>query len=415
MADHGIYFEQVWKKFKRVDHVNALRDLIPSLLKRSVGIKPAARLPDDLRPTEFWAVQDVSFQVGPGEALGVIGPNGAGKSTVLKLLTRILRPNRGRCELRGRAGSLIEISAGFHQDLSGRENVFLQGAIMGMKRREIKERFDEIVGFSGISEFIDMPVRHYSSGMNARLGFSIAAHLDPEVLIIDEVLSVGDRAFQERAFERIREIVARDVAAVVVSHQLDRVSTLCKRAILLKKGRKVFEGDSADTIAAYVRDGGESTSGNTQTHLPIALEQLMLIDAGVVKPGGSLTFHVTGEVLDTERARATTGVVVRMRSLQTGQVLFATSTDRLDIALPSLGRFELEVSLEMNVEPGLYAIETVILNRAGGTTVADGPRGTVTVAPDFSFMGSTFARPSMRLLGSGHNRFPAAPAERSER
>lgn len=415
MTDHGIYFEQVWKKFKRVDHVNALRDLIPRLLKRSVGIKPAARPRDALRPTEFWALQDVSFQVRPGEALGVIGPNGAGKSTVLKLLTRILRPNLGRCELRGRVGSLIEISAGFHQDLSGRENVFLQGAIMGMKRREIKQRFDEIIEFSGIGEFIDMPVRHYSSGMNARLGFSIAAHLDPEVLIIDEVLSVGDRAFQERAFERIREIVARDVAAVVVSHQLDRVSTLCKRAILLKKGRKVFDGDSADTIAAYVREAGESTSNDTQTHIPIAIERLVFRDVGIVRPGCSIVFHVTGEVLDAERARETTGVVVRLRSLQTGQVLFATSTDRLDIALPPSGRFEVEVSLEMNVEPGLYGIETVILSRAGGKTMADGPRGTVTVGSDFSFIGSTFARPTMRLLSSDHDRLLAPFAESSKR
>jgi lipopolysaccharide transport system ATP-binding protein len=402
MSDHGIYFEGVWKKFSRVDHANALRDLIPSLVKRTFGIKRAARRPNDLRPTEFWAVQDVSFEVRPGEALGVIGPNGAGKSTVLKLLTRILRPNRGRCELRGRVGSLIEISAGFHQDLSGRENVFLQGAIMGMRRREIKERFDAIIEFSGIGEFIDMPVRHYSSGMNARLGFSIAAHLDPEVLIIDEVLAVGDRAFQERAFERIREIVARDVAAVVVSHQLDRVSTLCRRALLLNKGRKIFEGDSADAIAAYIRDAGESTSNSTWS--PIAIESLSVIDGDPARPGDSIRFRLAGQVLDADRARETTGVVVRMRSLQTGQVLFATSTDRLEISLPPSGGFELEVSLEMNVEPGLYSVESVILTRTRGKTVADGPRVTVTVGADFSFVGSTFARPVMRLLGPAHVR-----------
>jgi len=238
--------------------------------------------------------------------------------------------------------------------------------------------------------------------MNARLGFSIAAHLDPEVLVIDEVLAVGDRAFQERAFERIKEIVARDVAAVVVSHQLDRVATLCNRAVLLDKGRKILEGDSADVIAAYIRDAGESTSSNSWS--PIAIESLKAIDGDPARPGEAIRFRISGQVLDAERARETTGVVVRMRSLQTGQILFATSTDRLEVALPPSGQFALELSLEMNVEPGLYSIESVILTRARGKTVADGPRVTVTVASDFSFVGSTFARPVMRLLTSAHVR-----------
>jgi len=396
MADHGIYFDRVWKKFRRVDHANALRDLIPSLIKRSLGLKQATAPRDDLRATEFWAVQDVSFQVRPGEVLGVIGPNGAGKSTVLKILTRILRPNRGRCELRGRVGSLIEVSAGFHQDLSGRENVFLQGAIMGMKRREIKERFDAIVDFSGVSEFIDMPVRRYSSGMNARLGFAIAAHLDPEVLIIDEVLSVGDLAFQERAFERIRQIVARDVAAVVVSHQLDRVSTLCKRAILLRKGRKIFEGDSAETIAAYVNDVGETTGSED---VSVSLETMTILDGDVVKPGGQVKFRVRGLILNPERMRETGScVLVRIRSLQSAQILFSTSTARQDIELPENGRFDLQVALEMNVEPGLYSIETGVFDRTSAKMVGDGPRVSVTVAPDFSFHGRAFARPVMKLV-----------------
>src|SRR5213082_2142763 len=197
----AVVFEGIWKKFRRGERHDSLRDLVPALAR---GLARRRR-PLDLAEQEFWAVRDVSFEVGAGEALGIIGPNGAGKSTILKLLTKILRPTRGRVEMRGRVGALIEVAAGFHPDLTGRENVFLQGAVMGMKRAEIQMRFDEIVDFAGVSEFIDTPVKRYSSGMNARLGFSIAAHLMPDVLIIDEVLSVGDMAFQERCFERMLE------------------------------------------------------------------------------------------------------------------------------------------------------------------------------------------------------------------
>src|SRR5207248_1473474 len=177
----------------------------------------------DLVAEEFWAVRDISFAVNEGEALGIIGPNGAGKSTVLKLLTRILKPTRGTCAVRGRVGALIEVAAGFHPDLTGRENVFLQGAVMGMKRAEIVRAFDDIIDFAGIAGFVDTPVKRYSSGMNARLGFSIAAHLSPDVLIIDEVLSVGDAAFQERCTTRMQSLIAEGIPLVFVSHNLPAV------------------------------------------------------------------------------------------------------------------------------------------------------------------------------------------------
>ena len=230
MGQPGITFEHVWKRFRRTERHTALRDLIPSLFKRVV------RAEHELKRDEFWALKDASLETRRGEALGIIGPNGAGKSTVLKLLTKILRPTEGRCELRGRVGALIEVSAGFHQDLTGRENVYLQGAIMGMKRAEIDRKFDEIVEFSGIAEFLDTPVRRYSSGMNARLGFAIAAHLEPDVLIVDEVLAVGDLAFQQRAFGRLQEMVNQDVTTIIVSHQLERIATLCRHAVLLRQG-----------------------------------------------------------------------------------------------------------------------------------------------------------------------------------
>src|SRR6185312_6546182 len=194
------------------------------------------------------ALSDVSFTVDPGQALGIIGPNGAGKSTILKVLSRILRPTLGSYVVRGRIGSLIEVAAGFHPDLTGRENIFLLGAIMGMSSVQVRQKMDAIIAFSEIEDFIDTPVKRYSSGMNARLGFSIAAHLDPDVLIIDEVLAVGDYAFQRKAFGHIRTLARSGMPVVVVSHQLDRVAELCTHALLFARGKAVLSGTPTEVI-----------------------------------------------------------------------------------------------------------------------------------------------------------------------
>jgi lipopolysaccharide transport system ATP-binding protein len=249
MARPAVAFDGVWKKFRRGERHDSLRDLIPATLGRLVG--RGRRPKTELAQQEFWAVHDVSFEVCEGEALGIIGPNGAGKSTILKLLTRILKPTRGSCEVRGRAGALIEVAAGFHPDLTGRENVFLQGAIMGMKRSEIARKFDEIVAFAGVGEFIDTQVKRYASGMNARLGFAIAAHLDPDVLLIDEVLSVGDAAFQDRCIERMRELIARGIPLVFISHNLPAILDLCTRTIVIDHGTVRFDGSPAAAIQEY--------------------------------------------------------------------------------------------------------------------------------------------------------------------
>ena len=201
MSGPAIEANGLWKKFHRGERHDSLRDLVPALAGRLVG--RGAPTTSELGAGDFWAVQDVSFQVQPGEALGIIGPNGAGKSTMLKLLNRILRPTRGDLRLNGRVAALIEVAAGFHLDLTGRENVYLQGAIMGMKRREVDRQMASIIDFAGVERAIDTPVKRYSSGMNARLGFSIAAHLEPDIMLIDEVLSVGDMAFQDKCVQRM--------------------------------------------------------------------------------------------------------------------------------------------------------------------------------------------------------------------
>jgi len=247
MGEPAIVFDGVWKKFRRGERHDSLRDLIPSIAKRFLG----RRRGTELEAEEFWALKDVWFEVRTGGALGIIGPNGAGKSTVLKLLTKILKPTRGRCAVHGRVGALIEVAAGFHPDLTGRENVFLQGAIMGMKRVEIVRKFAEIVDFAGVGEFIDTPVKRYSTGMNARLGFAIAAHLDPEVLIIDEVLSVGDAGFQDRCVARMRVMRARGVPLVFVSHNLQAVQDLCNRVVVINRGETLYVGAPPEAIQAY--------------------------------------------------------------------------------------------------------------------------------------------------------------------
>ncbi len=247
MSEPAIVFDRVWKKFMLGERHDSLRDLIPATVRRLAG----RTSPDALRQNEFWVLRDVSFAVAPGEAFGIIGHNGAGKSTTLKLLTRILRPTRGECRVRGRVGALIEIAAGFHPDLTGRENVFLQGAVIGMKRRDIAARFDDIIAFAGLEQFVDTQVKRYSSGMNARLGFAIAAHLDPEVLLIDEVLAVGDFSFQQRCYERLEDFRRQGVAIALVSHNMQAVASLCKRAMLLSAGSEPLLADVGTVLAAY--------------------------------------------------------------------------------------------------------------------------------------------------------------------
>ena len=256
MSDAAVVFDGVWKKFRRGERHDSLRDLVPALARRMLGRSG----PQDLGDQEFWALKDVSFEVKRGEALGIIGPNGAGKSTTLKLLTRILKPTRGGCRVRGRVGALIEVAAGFHPDLTGRENIYLQGAIMGMRRTEITTKLDAIVDFAGVGEFIDTPVKRYSSGMNARLGFSIAAHLNPDVLFIDEVLSVGDMSFQVKCLDRMREHVRTGVTLVFVSHNLQAVASLCQRALVIAKGELLFEGRPEQAMGAYLSAAQRSSS-----------------------------------------------------------------------------------------------------------------------------------------------------------
>ena len=209
---------------------------------------------------EFWALRDVSFKVEPGEVVGIIGRNGAGKSTLLKILSRITEPTQGRITLKGRVASLLEVGTGFHPELTGRENIYLNGAILGMSRAEIRAKFDEIVAFSEVERFLDTPVKRYSSGMYVRLAFAVAAHLDPEILIVDEVLAVGDQQFQRKCLGKMREVSGGGRTVLFVSHNLAAVRSLCTKALLLESGRAKQFASVSDVLAAYTHsDEGPTT------------------------------------------------------------------------------------------------------------------------------------------------------------
>ncbi len=385
-----VVFDRVWKKFHKGELHDSLRDLIPAVAKRLVGRGPKR---DELEKGDFWALRDVSFEVRPGEALGIIGPNGAGKSTVLKVLTRILRPNRGYCHVRGRVGALIEVAAGFHPDLTGGENIFLQGAIMGMRKEEIARKFDQIVEFAGIAEFIDTQVKRYSSGMNARLGFSIAAHLDPEVMIIDEVLAVGDFSFQKKAFERMGEIVRRDIPVVIVSHQLDRIASLCSKAILLDRGEVVARGTPTDCIAAYLK--GQAATRSPDAEVPIELRKVEVDTQGEIASGDPVRFRIHGVLHEEDPGQLC--VAFRLRKSETGQMVFATDNVRCEVPLPRPGPFSLEVEVHMNVAPGIYALESLVFDHTSQTDVAPGPGAYLQVRGGPSFFGVAQCMPRMEF------------------
>ncbi|HEX5437646.1 MAG TPA: polysaccharide ABC transporter ATP-binding protein [Gemmatimonadaceae bacterium] len=387
-----VIFDHVWKKFTKGEFHDSLRDLVPALVKRAFHPPPPR---EELAGKEFWAVRDVAFEVQPGEALGIIGHNGAGKSTTLKLLTRILKPTRGRCELTGRVGALIEVAAGFHPDLTGRENVYLQGAIMGMKRAEITARYDDIVEFSGLGDFLDTQVKRYSTGMSARLGFAIAAHLEPDVLIIDEVLAVGDMAFQERAFERINAIARSGIPVVVVSHQLERIAALCTHAILLERGSIAHEGSPAECISRYVMTQSTSAAPPDAAH-PIRLTSATLSGSQPVRSGERVRIHIMG-VAEADVPSAELAIGVRVTALHSGQVVFASGTDRCAAALPGTGSFALDVTLQWNVPPGIYALETHVWDRVRERTAVKGPSLTVTVKGGPTFYGAVQMNPRMEF------------------
>ena len=256
MTDIAVSLDKVSKKYSRnmaAAMRYGLRDVVKDFLGRRID-------PDHVRPHEFWSVKDASFQVKRGECLAVLGPNGAGKSTMLKLLNGIFLPDKGRIEMNGRIGALIELGAGFSPMLTGRENIYTNGGILGLSRAEIDERFDAIVDFADIGNFLDTAVKFYSSGMYVRLGFSIAAHVDPDILLVDEALAVGDQHFQEKCAARFDSFRSEGKTLVFVSHAMAHIEEICTRAIWLDDGRVRMDGAPKEVVAEYQAAAASGTT-----------------------------------------------------------------------------------------------------------------------------------------------------------
>ncbi len=370
MSDLLIQADSVSKKFCR-DLKRSLSYGIQDITSTLVGRSPHSEL---LRKDEFWALQNVSFNLSKGESLGLIGHNGAGKTTLLRILNGLIKPDVGKVIVRGRMQALIALGAGFNPVLTGRENLYVNAAVLGYSKKEIDRRFDEIVAFSGIEEFIDMPVRSYSSGMIVRLGFSIAAHLEPDILLVDEVLSVGDLAFRTKGQLRIQELINAGVAIVLVSHNIHTISHMCTRAITLEKGVVIYDGETESAIDAY-RTSLMNANQNIEEELRVGTGELRIQKTEVLDVAGNpLQEFETGDSLkirihyETKRPVENPVFNIVMHVLN-GQQVTGIRTDMDGIKLGNLhGTNHIDLIIpEFNLLPNIYTIDSVVFHRDGYT------------------------------------------------
>ena len=319
------------------------------------------------RRSQLWALRDVNFEINPGEAVGIIGRNGSGKSTLLQLLSGVTAPTTGEVQVSGRIAPLLSVGVGFHPELTGRENIFVNGAILGLRRADVAERIERIIDFAEVRDFIDTPVKFYSSGMFVRLGFAVAAHVDPDVLLIDEVLAVGDFAFQRRCFEHMAELRSQGTTVVLVSHNATAVEQFCDRGIVLRSGNKVFDGPVHDAISAYHRSLGAVDTPRERGELPFDPEIAEVTDAELVGPEGTATARFsTGETV-TLRVRLRAHQPVRFPFVaievlsEDGVMLYREHN--LFTPYPSIEageEAELDVSFPVHLATGTFTVTYVV-------------------------------------------------------
>lgn len=401
MSPHAIAFEDVSKRYVlRHQKAGYLKDRLTGALQR---LNPFSRGQPEQTAEEFWALKDVSFHIQPGEAVGIVGPNGSGKSTTLKILAGVTQQTSGRVAVNGKLGALIEVGAGFHPELSGRENVYLNGAILGMKRSEINKQFDSIVSFADVEKFIDTPVKHYSSGMYVRLGFAIAVHNEPEILLVDEVLAVGDLAFQRKCFDKMQELKKSGLTFILISHSMPQIASLCERTIMLKNGRLIADGLPIDVAKAYVAEAdshsGRSMLGDVASGIQITSVRL-LDDKGRpttrVELGQALAFAI-----EYDATQPITNCFFSIH-LDRGQLrVYDSDTRSLGIELGTLsGKGLLRCELpDLRLMPNSYGVQAVIYNTEAR------PLSHVRYPHMFSIFGST----DLRTIGCG---IPEDPSQR---
>jgi lipopolysaccharide transport system ATP-binding protein len=376
MSDLAIRVVDLGKKYHiggKKERYKTLRasivDSVSSPVRRVGRIMRGEDLSSGDRSQTFWALRDVSFDVKHGDVLGIVGRNGAGKSTLLKILSRITEPTEGYADIYGRVGSLLEVGTGFHMELTGRENVYLNGAILGMTRAEIDRKFDEIVAFAEVEKFIDTPVKHYSSGMGLRLGFAVAAHLEPEILIVDEVLAVGDANFQNKCIGKMGEVAGQGRTVLFVSHNIAAVSSLCNKGILLKNGRMELAGDvntvvqayqaSVDSVSSIPLDQREDRSGSSA----VRFSSLNFVGSGT---GGETTDLVSGQAatatieVRTKNGQPVNNAAIDMRIVDLyGNFLFTLSTRYQSLSFNELhdgAKIEVRVD-SLPLIPGIYRVD----------------------------------------------------------
>ncbi|MEA2173735.1 MAG: lipopolysaccharide transport system ATP-binding protein [Blastocatellia bacterium] len=332
------------------------------------------------RAQTVWALRDVSFEIHPGEVVGIIGRNGAGKSTLLKLLSRITEPTTGRAELYGRVGSLLEVGTGFHPELSGRENIYLNGSILGMSRAEIESKFDEIVAFAEVEKFLDTPVKRYSSGMYVRLAFAVAAHLEPEILVVDEVLAVGDHAFQQKCLSKMQDVSARGRTVLFVSHNMGAISRLCQRCILLDQGRVIDIGPTSKVVQSYMTSGLVQRSEYLQAAEPskeMNLRRVALVGGLDQELKSEVAYHEGFRFLiEYEVARPVAGVSVSIVLYTAdGTCAFVSAdTDQHDELLGTRAKGNYRTSVLIPAEwlnIGRYTVNVTVASAATSGVVYD--------------------------------------------
>lgn len=372
MSEYVVEVDRVWKRFHRGEFFDSLRDFVPKMTRRLLKRPSAADKAAEDHSNDFYALRDVSFAVKRGQPVGIIGPNGAGKSTLLKVLTRILKPNRGSVSVRGRLGALIEVAAGFHPDLTGMENIYLNGAILGIRRREIQTKLESIIGFAGLEPFMDTPVKRYSSGMQAKLGFSIAAHLDPDVLLIDEVLSVGDAAFRSRCLDHMHKMARSDVSVLFISHNLEQVRQLCQRCLVLDRGQLLFDGD-VDTACQRYFEVLKQTGAKKKAHdeaeggTLCGMTLVDTTDGTTASYGEEASLEISYE-LDVSFERV--GISVNFFT-PAGEFITSVSTLSDDTSLPATaGRHRVAVTIDsLPFAGGQYYCSVQLLDVANARTL----------------------------------------------
>ena len=379
MSDTIIRVENLGKKYlikhQQRGSYTALRDVITDKVK-SFGkriISPWNHKQSSTYSTteEFWALKDISFKVKQGEVVGIIGRNGAGKSTLLKILSRITEPTKGRIRINGRVASLLEVGTGFHPELTGRENIFLNGAILGMGKAEIKRKFDEIVAFAEIEKFLDTPVKRYSSGMYVRLAFAVAAHLEPEILLVDEVLAVGDAQFQKKCLGKMGDIAQEGRTLLFVSHNMGAITNLCSRTVHIHDGKIEAAGPSEDIVANYINLMTQKTAASYLCEKEKNLSAWIL-SAELKKEDGekSESFLMTEPIMFECIIKVTEESVLtlslQIKELNNSPIYHFPNGDS-DFAMPSVpGRYQIRVSLPpLNLFPGRYLIKLSLCNSFG--------------------------------------------------